>query len=99
MSYEALLDDPRKHGKIQSHFKNPVAKDLHGLPHQDVQKILKRFDLLADDPREYCFFKTSENELNLERQGFYRIVYQINDDRLTVQWIKVGHSSSVDECC
>ena len=78
-------------------FKKSVAKDLRNIPNQDVQRILKRIDLLAEDPRADGCIKLSGYERYRVRQGLYRILYEIEDDRLIVHVVKLGHRSSVYE--
>jgi len=76
-------------------FKKSVAKDLRAIPNQDIMRILQRIEALAVDPRGEGCVKLSGLERYRVRQGVYRIVYAIEDDRLVVHVIKVGHRSSV----
>lgn len=76
-------------------FKKSVAKDLRAIPNQDIMRILQRIEALAMDPRGEGCVKLSGLERYRVRQGVYRIVYAIEDDRLVVHVIKVGHRSSV----
>jgi len=71
-------------------FKASVAKDLRRLPRKDVQRILKRIDALAVDPRPSGCEKLVDREVYRIRQGRYRILYEIFDDVLIVLVIKVG---------
>ena len=72
-------------------FRKSVAKDLRAIPNQDVKRILKRIRDLAEDPRPDGCEKLSGHERYRIRQGVYRIVYEIEDDRLIVLVVKVGH--------
>jgi mRNA interferase RelE/StbE len=74
-------------------FKKSVAKDLRALPKSDVKKILQRIDALAENPRASGSKKLSGQEYYRVRQGVYRIIYEIIDDQLIVQVIKVAHRS------
>lgn len=76
-------------------FKASVAKDLRALPKLDVKRILQRIQALADDPRPRGCEKLSGLERYRIRQGVYRIVYEIEDTRLTVIVVKVGHRRDV----
>ena len=78
-------------------FKKSVAKDLRNIPSRDVKRILQKFDTLVDNPRPEGCVKLSSLELYRVRQGIYRIVYEIQDDMLVVQAIKVAHRSKVYE--
>jgi len=78
-------------------FKTSVAKDLRAIPNRDVKRILERIDALAQNPRdEGCIKLTGQNRYRV-RQGVYRIIYEIQDQRLVVLVIKVAHRSSVYE--
>ena len=65
-------------------FKKSVSKDLRSIPKQDVQRILKRIDMLVDDPRPSGSEKLSTQELYRIRQGRYRILYEIQDAVLII---------------
>ena len=60
-----------------------------------MQRILAQIDLLADNPRSEGCLKLSNKQQYLVRVGLYRIVYEIEDARLVIQVVKVGHRSSV----
>ncbi len=72
-----------------------VAKDLRGIPKADVKRILARIEALRDDPRAPGCEKLSGAELYRVRQGVYRIVYEIQDERIVVEVIRVGHRGEV----
>jgi mRNA interferase RelE/StbE len=76
-------------------FKKSVAKDLRVFPKQDVKRIMQRIRSLADDPRPVGCEKLSGQERYRVRQGAYRIIYEIEDDRLIVLVVKVGHRRDV----
>lgn len=78
-------------------FKKSVAKDLRNIPSRDVKRLLQKFDTLVDNPRPEGCVKLSSLELYRIRQGIYRIVYEIQDDMLVVQVIKVAHRSKAYE--
>jgi len=78
-------------------FKQSVAKDLRAIPNTDVRRILDRINTLALNPRgDGCVKLSGQNRYRV-RQGVYRIVYDIHDDRLVVIVVKVGHRASVYE--
>lgn len=81
--------------KYKVTFKKSVAKDFRSIPNQDVRRILKRIDSLAENPRGEGCIKLSSLENYRVRQGLYRIVYEIKDDILIVNVVKVGHRSAV----
>jgi mRNA interferase RelE/StbE len=76
-------------------FKRSVYKDLKPIPKADVKRILERIGSLAEDPRGQGCEKLSGQERYRVRQGVYRIVYEIEDDRLIVTVVTVGHRGRV----
>jgi len=76
-------------------FRKSVAKDLRNIPNQDVKRILTRINLLCDNPKAEGAIKLSGLERYRVRQGVYRIIYEIQDTKLIVLIVKVGHRSSV----
>lgn len=76
-------------------FKKSVAKDLRAFPSADVKRILQRIRALAQDPRPAGCEKLSGQERYRVRQGAYRIVYEIEDSRLVVLVVKIGHRREV----
>ena len=76
-------------------FRKSVAKDLRAFPKQEVKRIMQRIRLLADNPRPTGCEKLSGQERYRVRQGAYRIIYEIEDARLTVLVVKVGHRRDV----
>lgn len=81
--------------KYRVTFKKSVAKDFRVIPKSDIKKILAKIDSLAENPRRDGAIKLSGHDLYRIRQGLYRIVYEIRDNELVVQVIKVGHRSDV----
>ena len=76
-------------------FKESVSRDLKEIPKQDVQRILERIDALRDDPHPPGSVKLSGKEYYRIRQGNYRVVYEVQDTRLVVIVIKVGHRREI----
>ncbi len=72
-----------------------VSTDLRAIPKQDLERILARIAALATDPRPPGCEKLSGLERYRLRQGRYRILYEIEDARLTVTVVKVGHRRDV----
>jgi mRNA interferase RelE/StbE len=72
-----------------------VTKDLRGIPRADVKRILTRMEGLRNDPRAPGCEKLSGAELYRVRQGMYRIVYEIHDEWIVVEVIRVGHRGEV----
>ncbi|PKG37481.1 type II toxin-antitoxin system RelE family toxin [Psychromonas sp. Urea-02u-13] len=81
--------------KYKLTFKKSVSKDLRSIPKKDVPKILTCIESLAENPRAEGCIKLSAQENYRVRQGSYRIVYEIRDEVLIVNVIKVAHRSNV----
>lgn len=77
------------------HFKTSVEKDFATIPNKDVKKILKRIHALAENPRPWGCEKLTGQERYRLRQGWYRIVYSIQDDALSVWVVKIGHRKEI----
>ena len=77
-------------------IKRSAAKEIEAIPRKkDRQRIVRKIGQLAEDPRPPGSQKLSGRERYRIRQGPYRIVYSIEDDRLIVYVVKVGHRSDV----
>ena len=76
-------------------FKESVEKDFHAIPKEDLEKILHRIEMLAENPRPHGCEKLTGQERYRLRQGRYRIVYSIQDPELTVWVVKVGHRKNI----
>ncbi len=82
-------------GKYKITFKKSVAKDLRKIPKIEVKRILIRIDELSNEPRGDGCTKLSAQERYRVRVGLYRIIYEIQDSKLIVQVVKIGHRSNV----
>jgi mRNA interferase RelE/StbE len=75
--------------------KQSVSRDLKKIPKKDVNRILAAIRALAEDPRPPQAKKLSGQDRYRLRQGNYRILYAIEDDRLIVCVVKVGDRGDV----
>jgi mRNA interferase RelE/StbE len=82
-------------GEYKIFLRKSVQKDFENIPKKDFQRILKRIESLATDPRPPGHEKLSSQERYRIRQGNYRIVYSIQDLELTVWIVKVGHRRDI----
>ena len=76
-------------------FKKSVAKDLRSIPNKDVHQILKRVNVLSENPRADGCVKLSIQEKYRVKQGVYRIVYEIQDNELIILVVKIAHRSQI----
>lgn len=81
--------------RFELRFKRSVAKDLRGIPRDDVSRLLARAELLRDNPRPPDSEKLSGHELYRVRQGSYRIVYSIDDGAVVVEVVRIGHRREI----
>ena len=72
-------------------FKKSVAKDLRPLPKIEVRRIMECVRALSANPRPIGCEKLSGQERYRVRQGSYRIIYEIEDERVRVLIVKVAH--------
>jgi mRNA interferase RelE/StbE len=75
--------------------KKSAAREIEALPLRDRCQVVERIGLLADDPGPRGCEKLVGGERYGVRQGDYRIVYSVEDRRLVVWAVKVGHRRDV----
>ena len=82
-------------GRYSIELVRSIRKDLRRIARKEVPKILKAIQSLADNPRPASSKKLTNEELYRIRIGNYRLLYEINDERLIVLVVKVGHRKNV----
>jgi len=73
------------------YFKVSVEKDFSQIPKKDIKKILKRIEMLAEEPRPVGCEKLTGQDRYRIRQGRYRVVYSIADNALKIWIAKISH--------
>jgi mRNA interferase RelE/StbE len=76
-------------------IRKSVLKDLESIPKKNVERILKTIEALAEKPHPPQSSKLSGEEKYRLRCGDYRILYQIEDKRLTICGVQVRHRKDV----
>jgi mRNA interferase RelE/StbE len=77
-------------------IKKSARKELESIGTKaDRQRIIKRIESLAENPRPPGALKLSGLERYRIRQGRYRILYTIEDSVLVVHVIKIGDRKNV----
>jgi mRNA interferase RelE/StbE len=83
-------------GRYRVFIKPSAVREIESIADKKQrQQIVGRIEALSEDPRPPGCEKLTGREQYRVRQGTYRIVYAIEDDRLVVYVVKVGHRSSV----
>ena len=82
-------------GRYSIELVRSIRKDLRRIARKEVPKILKAIQSLADNPRPASSKKLTNEELYRIRIGNYRLLNEINDERLIVLVVKVGHRKDV----
>jgi mRNA interferase RelE/StbE len=72
-----------------------AARELEAVPTKDRQRIVRRIGSLAENPRPAGAEKLSGEDKYRIRQGDYRILYEVEDDRLVVTVVRVGNRREV----
>lgn len=77
-------------------FRPSVVKNLKRLPKHDLIRIKNRIESLTENPKGIHASKLKgNNPFYRVRSGKYRIIYQINNDKLVILVVKVGHRKDV----
>jgi mRNA interferase RelE/StbE len=77
-------------------LKPSALEALSKLPVADRKRIAKKIDSLAENPRPRGVTKLAgEENLYRIRAGEYRVIYQIQDDRLLVLVVRIGNRGDV----
>ena len=72
-----------------------VSKDLNRIPKKDVRRILKAIRTLSQNPRPPQSKKLSGEEKYRLRCGVYRVLYEIQDEKLIVYIVRAKHRKDV----
>ena len=65
------------------------------MPAKDRQRIVRRIEALAENPRPAGAEKLSGDDKHRIRQGDYRILYEIEDAQLVVTVVRIGNRREV----
>ena len=77
------------------YIKPSATKELEKVPKKVLQKIVGRIKRLSINPRPFGCEKLSDEEKYRIRHGNHRIVYLIENEKLFVIVVKVGHRRDV----
>ena len=82
-------------GNYRIVIKKSAAKEIEKIQKQDRIRIVEKIRSLSSDPRPSGSKKLSGKEKYRIRQGNYRILYQVIDDALVINVVKVGHRRDI----
>jgi mRNA interferase RelE/StbE len=73
-----------------------ASREIRALPRPEQRRIIAKAQSLADNPRPAGSVKLlGATKLWRIRSGVYRIVYQIQDERVLVTIVRVAHRRDV----
>lgn len=81
--------------KYDLRIKPSAGKELENLPRKDRIRISRKIRELAAEPRPHGCEKLSPEDKYRIRQGNYRVVYSIDDEKHIVLVVKIGHRKEV----
>ena len=76
-------------------FSKRVRKDFRKIPEHDANRILGKIKALAEEPLPAHLKKLKGEELFRIRLGNYRVIYSIEDEKMLVFVVKLGHRKDV----
>jgi mRNA interferase RelE/StbE len=76
-------------------YSSIAERSIERLPRNIQSRILKRAEALAANPRPPGAIKLTGEDAYRVRVGDYRIIYMIQDARLIVLVIDVGHRGDI----
>lgn len=76
-------------------IKRSAAKEIEKVVLKDRKRLIAKIRELATNPRPLGCRKLSGQEKYRIRQGDYRILYQIEDGRLIIVVVRVGHRRDI----
>ena len=76
-------------------FAKSVRKDFKRIPKSDANRILRKIESLAENPRPPESKKLTNDNSHRIRIGNYRVIYDIEDEVLIVLILKVGNRKDV----
>ncbi len=76
-------------------IRQSAVKSLEKIPGPDRLRIIKAIDLLKEHPGAGSILKGEFSGLRRIRVGMYRVVYEIQDNLLTILVIRINHRRDI----
>ena len=82
--------------KYSVEFRPGVLKSIKHFPKRELLRIKKKIEELSENLPDPATTKLKgDNNFHKLRTGDYRIVYEIQEDRLVILVVKIGHRKDV----
>jgi mRNA interferase RelE/StbE len=81
--------------RYQVQFTSSAEKDLRKLSKDMQQRIAAEIERLSENPRHLNTKRLRASRYYRTRVGDYRLIYEIEDEVLTIMVIKIGHRREV----
>jgi len=81
--------------KYKIKIKKSANKELQKIPTKNLRKIIKKIQLLANEPRPKDCEKLTEQERYRIRQGNYRVVFEVHDKEKLIVIFKIGDRKEI----
>jgi len=83
-------------GSFRIEWRKSTKKDLRRIAEAEVRKIVDAVGSLADDPRPHGCTKMQGSDCAYRiRVGDYRVIYEIYEDRVVVEVVRVRHRREI----
>lgn len=82
-------------GKYRVLLRKSAAGELDRLAGKDLERVVKRIQGLAAEPRPRGCEKLSSQERYRVRQGDHRVIYSVDGAEREVVIVKIGHRGEV----
>lgn len=79
----------------QISISNQATKTLKNLPNYILVQILKKIEDLKSNPRPTHCKKLKDRDAYRIRINNYRVIYNINDNKLLILVIAIGHRKNI----
>ena len=76
-------------------IKRSAPKEIEKLPKSVLKRVLNKIQSLGREPRPSGCKKLTADEKYRVRVGDYRILYSIENDKLMIYIVKVGHRKKI----
>ena len=81
--------------KFSISFTKAALKSLKSIDKSEAKRILKKIELISDNPYPQDYKKLKSSDAFRIRIGSYRVIYDIINDELLIRIIKIGHRRDI----